>query len=139
MRTEYLVKWSWPKNIEYWVFKQCIGTVLNFPSGMSRIGYRADIDPVVEPDIIMDLEDPIFEPQSFDTVICDPPFKMFNKWRWILKLADIARKRFIFCYPGTMIPPMLKGYGKAQWIAIQTPGTFFIRHFLIYDRNIMKL
>ena len=52
----YQSNWSWDHKTHYWLLKQIRGdTVLNFPCGMSMIGYRADADKSVKPDVIADL------------------------------------------------------------------------------------
>ena len=68
---------------------------------MSKIGFRVDLDSKVKPDLIADLYQIPFKPQSFDTVISDPPFSCYGKgkkWFWS-KLADIARHRLILSTP----------------------------------------
>ena len=137
-RNTYTVNWYWPKNIEFWIYKNCIGTILNFPSGMSKLGYRIDIEPGVNPNLICDIFHHALIPQSWGTVICDPPFHFFAKWKWINMVADLAEKRFILSTPGTVLP-QLKGFKKPKWYAIHTSGNFFIRHFLIFDRVNTKL
>ena len=55
----------------------------------------------MEPDIVADLRCPEahFKPQQFDTLICDPPFSMFNRFYWIPPLVDLAKKRVLFSTP----------------------------------------
>ncbi len=84
----------------------CIGSTLNFPCGRSSYGnVRADVDSKVNPDVLADLLDfkDIFKKQSYDTVVCDPPFSFYTDnnigWKWIYNVAAIARKRVIFKTP----------------------------------------
>lgn len=81
----------------------CVGEVLNFPSGASPIGdVHADRDPDRRPDLVADLKNPPFPPNSFDTVYCDPPYSMFDfgeSTEWVKGLYQIARKRLIIQGP----------------------------------------
>ena len=96
MRTQtYQVNWSWNKDIDFLLLKKFKDkTILNFPCGRSKIGTRADIDPSVNPDIIADLFNFDFKPNSFDVVICDPPFKYYNRFKWLLRILNIFKVFF---------------------------------------------
>jgi hypothetical protein len=72
-----------------------------------------------------------FGPLSFDTVICDPPFKFYNRFRWILGLSGLARKRLILSSPLVMFN--LKGFNKTLYY-INT-STLFIRLWWVFDRD----
>lgn len=136
MKTQlYKVNWSWNKDIDFLLFKKFKGkTILNFPCGQSRIGLRADLDPAVEPDIIADLFYPqeYFEPNSFDVVICDPPFSYYNKFKWLLELSNIAREYFVLSTP--VIFYSFKGFGDPEIIASRQKGNLFCRLFFIYKK-----
>jgi hypothetical protein len=49
--------------------------------------------------VVCDVMNHPFRPGSFDTVICDPPFNYYSRFKWIQRLADIARRRLILCVP----------------------------------------
>lgn len=59
---------------------------------------RADLDPAVFPHVICDAARLPFSDQSFDSVLCDPPYN--GKFRWnhnvLSELSRIANKRIIF-------------------------------------------
>ena len=135
----YQANWSWDHKQHYWLLKQIAGkTVLNFPCGMSRIGYRADSDPNVKPDIIADLSNPLeyFKPLSYDTVICDPPFDVayFQKLGWCHELAKIAKLKLIFS-----TPPMALHLKKRDWLKsyhlTDTQGPLLVRIRQKFERN----
>jgi len=97
----YRANWSWTKHTENWLRANSFGTILNFPCGMSKIGFRVDLDRKTKPDMVADLYNIPFKRHSFDTVISDPPFSFYGKgkkWFWS-KLADIARHRLILSSP----------------------------------------
>lgn len=79
MRTEhrYSKGWAWPRDVREWVLERTHGRVLNICSGSSRIGdVQIDADPLVEPDIVADMDSLPIQPRSFDTVVSDPPWNM---------------------------------------------------------------
>ena len=134
MKTQtYQVNWSWKKDVDFILLKKFKDkTILNFPCGKSRIGVRADIDPNVEPQIIDDLMDPHFKLYSYDVVICDPPFSYYNKFKWLLKLSNIAKEYFVICTP--CIFYSFKGFSDPEIIATRQKGNLFLRFFFIYKR-----
>ena len=83
------------------------GEVLNFPCGQSPLGdTQADVDPSTNPDIIADVKNAPFEPNSFDTVYCDPPYSFFTpgqRMSWVQPLYKIARQRLIVQGPNTAL------------------------------------
>lgn len=133
---QYQANWSWDRETDYWLSKMCIGKTLNFPCGMSKVGdVRADIDKSVNPDVIADLNNPFktFKRFEFDTVICDPPFSMFNKHKWYIRLKDLAKKRVIFCTP--LFAIKYGGDWKKEYFISEQPSRFFIRVWQIFDRK----
>ena len=134
MKTQtYQVNWSWKKDVDFILLKKFKDkTILNFPCGKSRIGVRADIDPNVEPQIIDDLMDPHFKSYSYDVVICDPPFSYYNKFKWLLKLSNIAKEYFVISTP--CIFYSFKGFSDPEIIATRQKGNLFLRFFFIYKR-----
>lgn len=134
MKTEtYKVNWSWKKDIDFILLKKFKDkTILNFPCGKSQIGVRADIDPNVEPQIIDDLMNPHFKSCSYDVVICDPPFSYYNKFKWLLKLSNIAKEYFVISTP--CIFYSFKGFSDPEIIATRQKGNLFLRFFFIYKR-----
>lgn len=96
----YKIRWSWDEKTDRWLRKNTIGFSLNICCGMSKVGtVRADLDRGVRPDIICDIKNPPFKADSFDTVICDPPFSLYNKFKWVHNLSKIAKKRVILSHP----------------------------------------
>jgi len=100
-------EWVDHADIRDLVREKAVGEVLNLPCGQSPIGdMKADVEPSVNPDVVCDMKDPPFEPQSFDTVYCDPPYDVFtpgNRMSWFGDLYDLARDRLIIQGPNTAI------------------------------------
>ncbi len=79
---------------------------------------------------------PPFRRQTFDTVICDPPFSYYNKFKWITRLADLARKRFLLSTSANNI--YLK---ESIWdCAIYAMrDRMFLRLYYCFDRRVKEL
>jgi len=130
----YEIRWSWNKRTDLWLLRQCKGFTLNICCGMSKIGdIRADIDPTVKPDVICDMDHLPFKKDVFDTVVCDPPFSKFNRFKWIVILSNYAKSRFIISSPGGLFP-RLKGF-KTEYKATIQRGLLFVRYWFFYDRK----
>lgn len=135
---EYRINWSWNKKTDFWLMRHCIGHTLNVCCGMSKAGHvRIDIDPTVEPDILCDVNDLPYAKQSFDTVICDPPFSFYNRFKWIYRLADLAKYRLILSAPGGIFP-RVKGF-KTEYKATIQRGNLFVRYWLFYTKKNQRL
>lgn len=79
----YRPKWGYPKGVDAFLKKECVGLTLNVCSGRSTVGdVRIDVMKEHNPDIIADLLHLPFKDKTFDTVICDPPF---NYWQQRMK------------------------------------------------------
>lgn len=88
-----------------------IGFTLNICCGQDPIGdVLADIDKNLiykikksritkKEYVICDVRKPPFRKAAFDTVICDPPFSLYNSFKWIVGLSELAKKRLILCVP----------------------------------------
>lgn len=68
--------WRWPAEVERFIREECEGDVLHVCCGGSDLGdVRVDADSEREPDIVADMTNLPFDDCSFDTVLCDPPWK----------------------------------------------------------------
>ncbi len=120
------------------LFKFCEGKfTLNFPCGMSPVGdIRADILPELKPDVICDLKHPPFRAGSFDVVICDPPFSLFNRFRWLLPIKDLARSYFLLSTP--KLAPLMRGFKReVLWTSVK--DKLFLRPWLLYTKKNQNL
>jgi ubiquinone/menaquinone biosynthesis C-methylase UbiE len=99
------------KNNINFIRKMKIGFTLNICCGLDPNGdVKADIDDSLlmkvkkerlddSEYVVCDVMNLPFRPRAFDTVVCDPPFSYYNKFKWIHELSKIARKRLILCVP----------------------------------------
>jgi tRNA G10 N-methylase Trm11 len=122
-----------------------IGFTLNICCGADPTGdVKADIDAELlrhlknmriddAEYVVCDVMHPPFRDDSFDTVICDPPFKFYNKFKWIRQLVDLARKRVILS-----VPPVNIHLDKTCWekelYYTETSG-IFIRLWWVFTKR----
>jgi hypothetical protein len=128
----------WPGEIEGLLQSLLIGLSLHVCCGQSRLGdLRVDSDSACNPDVLCEdasnMSD-LFESNSFDTVLCDPPYN--GKFQWnhdlLSELARIASKRIVFQH--WFIPARKDGaYKKAHdkfslsSVYVWQPRTYFGR------------
>jgi hypothetical protein len=106
--------------------------VISICCGQLKIGLTLDIDPKVKPDILADMFAPPIRKHSFDTVLIDPPYSYFNRFKWVVRIADISRKRVILSSNQLFVK--LAGFKLTDIIAIITNNLFFVRLWYVYDR-----
>jgi len=121
--------------------EMAIGRTLNVCCGMSSVGdVRLDTDPKANRTEYGDLFNLQYPPRSFDSVICDPPFSYFNKFKWVLRLSDLADKRFIISGPLMNICLPKKNWKRRLFYdsASRSPTTggrrLFLRLWWVFDR-----
>jgi len=91
-------KWRWSRDFEDFIKQKIEGFTLHVCCGYSGLGdVRVDLDRKVKPHIVADMFHLPFRRFVFDTVVCDPPYK----------LAYDRRAEFIFEVRGC-----LKPYGR---------------------------
>ncbi len=133
----YQTNWSWGRNMDNHLkdFANNLYT-LNFPCGKSTLGdVRADILPSLKPDIVCDLRHSPFRPGVFECVVCDPPFSLFNRFFWLIKLKDCCSKYFLLSTP--KLAPNFRGFKrKILWTSVK--DKLFLRPWILYTakRNI---
>ena len=122
--------------------QQAEGYTLNLPCGKSLVGnVRADIDPQFRPDVVCDLRRPPFKPGSFDTVICDPPFSLYNRFAWAWTIIRLARRKAMFS-----CPPVRMNFGKRwekEWWIIEGwkgwTGARYVRMWQVFRSHLKPL
>ena len=109
------------------------GTVLHLCCGKSRVGnYLADASLEHHPDIVCDIRNAPFKPGSVDTLIVDPPFSMYNRFKWIYKLAEIPRYYMLLSTP--MFLPSIRGFSKQPEATVQR-GNLVVRVWGLYTKK----
>ena len=127
--TKFRKSWAWNKDETKFFERISVGFTLHVCSGESKVG-DVTVDLFEKASVKADLKHLPFKKYSFDTVICDPPWKYYNKFRWILHLKDLARRRLVLVTPN--IAPNLKGMKESFVIARRNLINFKV--IVIYDR-----
>lgn len=133
----------WPKKVEAFVASKLVGKSLHVCCGKSMIGdLRVDLFDETA-DVKADAAKLPFEDESFDTVLCDPPYNGKLQWNHDLlsELSRVSRKRIIFQH--WFIPGNMKGqYRKKNTFKISQlyvwqPRTYFgrVNVISIWDRE----
>lgn len=100
--TRYLYtvkKVLWPEEVTEVIQSLLIPRSLHVCAGLSPLGdVRLDNDPNNKPDVLGDASKLPFEDESFESVLCDPPYNGQFQWNHDLlkELSRVARKRIIF-------------------------------------------
>ncbi len=122
-------KWLWRRTKKYFT--------LNFPCGKSQVGdVRADIDPAMNPDVVADVLHPPFVPGSFEFVICDPPYSIFNRFKWMLHVKDLCTKYFLISTP--KLCPIMRGFSRVIF-ATFARDKLFLRPWILYTKKNLNL
>lgn len=132
-------KLLWPEEVESFLSSLLLPRSLHVCCGKSQLGdVRLDSDAEQEPDIIADAAVMPVDADSFESVLCDPPYNGEFQWNHNLleELARVASKRIVFQH--WFIPANPDGhYKKAQEkfalssIHVWQPKTYFGRAQLI--------
>jgi len=128
----------WPEAVESTLSTMLIPRSLHVCCGKSKLGdVRLDSDEENEPDVLVIAESNRFElpfgDESFESVLCDPPYN--GKFQWnhdlLRELSRVAKKRIIFQH--WFIPADHEGRWK-KWhkfelreVYVWQPRTYFGR------------
>lgn len=125
-------RWIQPDGCEAWLAEKIRGRTLNVCSGMSMVGdVRLDISPKTNRTEYGNIDTLDFPRGSFDTVVCDPPFSYYRRFKWVFKLSDIAKHRFILSGPTCAF--YLGSQWKEELYALKSGGRF-LRLWYVFDR-----
>ena len=135
---ELHANWIQTEHVENWLARQTIVKTLNVCRGMSRVGdVRIDTDPKTSRTEPGDLFQLTFEPGSFDTVICDPPFGYYSPkygQKWLLQLSHIAKKRLILSSGTIALNNLLPTFKANLYALSDTKNRYFLRLYWTFDR-----
>jgi len=124
----------WPEAVEEFTATLLIPKSLHVCCGKSLLGdVRFDSDPANNPDVLGDAAKMPFADESFESVLCDPPYNGKFQWNHDLlnELSRVASKRIIFQH--WFIPADKDGQWK-KWhkfnlsaVYLWQPRTYFGR------------
>ena len=130
----YQPNWSWGEDTDKWLNRIFEGkSILNFPCGKSNVGYRVDADKSVNPEILADLDNHPFKHNSFDVVICDPPFSKYSRFKWLTKLSKIAKTDLLISTP--YMRPYISNFKLEHTWLSQRDSNFYLRLWLHFKKK----
>jgi hypothetical protein len=110
-----------------------LGFTLNVCCGTDRTGdVLVDVDPKLHPHVLADVKHLPFRNRAFETVICDPPFSMFNRFKWTGELLRLAQKRIILSTPAICLR------FPNDWdreVFFTDSGRFFMRIWQVFTKG----
>ena len=90
-------KWEFPMDLKRWFSERAKGKTLHLCCGYTHFDFavNVDIDPEADLDIRADMFHLPFKPGAFDTIICDPPYRLAIDKRpfWVRTLLYAIRKK----------------------------------------------
>jgi len=121
MRSYFKYKkiWSWPRSVENFIFTKAKGFTLHVCSGQSKIG-NVKVDLYEDCDVRADMCSLPFKPGVFDTVICDPPWKIRSalRGRLLCELRDVLRPEGVLILNSTWLPAIPGLVIKEIWARV---------------------
>jgi len=107
--------WAWPKEIEDFIQNKNRGFSLHVCSGQSKIG-DVKIDLFTNADIKADMFHLPIRRQSFDTVICDPPWNLpyHKRHKLLYELRDVLKPGGQLIFNAFWVP-RIKGLKIEEW------------------------
>lgn len=132
----------WPDQVSLWIMNRLKGSTLHVCCGKSQLGHcRLDLYEA-KVDVRADAARLPFADQSWDTVLCDPPYTGRFQWNhdMLSELARVAHRRIIFQH--WFLPVDYQGRYKKSWafrlveVAVWQGKTYFGRAQLltVFDR-----
>ena len=89
-------RWVFNLDLKLWFESRMEGEVLHLCCGKTRFNaLNIDLDPNSEADLLADMFHLPVRPESFDTVICDPPYKLaiHKRAQWVRTLLYPIKKK----------------------------------------------
>lgn len=126
-------KWRFNKDLKKWFMKRKKGLTLHLCCGLTKFedAINVDIDRNSVADVIADMFHLPFKDNAFDTIICDPPYKLaiHRKPFFVKELRRVASKKhgskillkldFIpFLGPEWILKEIILYSGKRYWAPI---------------------
>ena len=90
-------RWVFKLEVKKWFEQRARGRVLHLCCGKTHFPFaiNVDIDPESSCDLIGDMFNPPLRGEAFDTIICDPPYRLAIDRRpeWVRALTTLVKKR----------------------------------------------
>lgn len=105
--TKLKKSWVWNKEVADFVKSKISGYSLNICAGKSKLGdIKIDLDPQDSSVIKGDMKKLEFDDCSFDTIICDPPWKIgyYDRWSNFFECVRVCKVGGSIIYNAYWIP-----------------------------------
>ncbi len=121
---------------------QVVGFTVNFCCGRDPTGdVKVDVDREMllqrkcssldrSDFVVADIHHAPFRDRCCDSVVADPPFSVYNKFKWALDLAKLANKKMLLSHPCTN----LKVPGFSRELYFTNSKSIFLRLWWVYTR-----
>jgi hypothetical protein len=70
---------------------------------------------------------------AFDTLIVDPPFSFFNRFKWLISLFDLTKHKLIVSTPNINVSPRRTARWSKKFHVIET-NHLFLRLWIEFSR-----
>lgn len=105
---EFRDAWRWPEDVERFVRERCETPTLHVCAGDSTLG-DVTVDAACErnPDVVGDMTQLPFPDRTFNTVICDPPWRsvdVFDRHTLFYELCRVTRLKGWIIHNTTWVP-----------------------------------
>jgi len=92
-------RWVFSLDVKEWMEQRMTGLTLHLCCGLTRFTrfpcVNVDIDPDADVDVVADMFHLPFRSGVFDTVVCDPPYRLalHRRVAWVREVMRVIRKR----------------------------------------------
>jgi hypothetical protein len=133
---DYRRTWAFPREVADLLKQETRGlSVLHLFGGQADFGVRLDADRSTRPHVIGNAFYPPFGCESFDVVICDPPYRgALGMWESCMRPALCLARKAVWWFS----PHSMGGHGQGQrlrrWWAVVPSEQAGIRYLVEHDR-----
>ena len=125
-------KWAFNVDLKKWFSERAYGRTLHLCCGLTHFDFAVnlDVDRKAKMDILADMFSLPFRNDAFDTIICDPPYRLaiHRRGPWSREMFRVIRKQkgsrillktdFIPYFPGFTLKELVVYQGARYWAPI---------------------
>lgn len=134
----YRRTWAFPAEVAELLESETNGaTVLHLFGGRALFGLRLDGDRATRPDVVGNAFFPPFRCESFDTVVCDPPYDRASNGLWaqvLVPAACLARRR-VWWFSTYSLNARFHGLKILRWWAVMPSRQGELRYLAEMERT----
>lgn len=134
----YRRTWAFPQEVADLLERETAGaSVLHLFGGRAAFGFRLDGDRLTRPHVVGNAFFPPFRCESFDTVVCDPPYDRASNGLWaqvLVPAACLARRR-VWWFSTYSLDARFHGLKIARWWAVMPSRQGELRYLAEMERT----